>query len=414
LRRLNNAKQRWWRPAFLALIVLWLGPVELRAQDAATYVWQYRVPVDITGADDLITRLESEVAKVIEAGHLAPFRALYGEGNTQYYWYEPYTAVHTLASAYPVVRADLQTAIVTYLQAEMQRYPLWSTQLIDPQAGTRRQPDRMTAVEFGSLPEGYDLHPRLFALYALWLYAHHTGDWAYIDANWDQITGFYDAQRSEIGQFYASIAGAIGMARLAHQQQDQAWVDQALRDIDNGLNQGRDLELFGLNAEMNARPGLNEDWDWRSEWLFMGFHYRNLTPEIARYMAATPQLRAQVRGETGSRYAATEGERLYPLWWMAQAPIWSRYFDEGASVPVDAKAQLFPIRAWIYDDSPQQLRQYLDVPDALIGDYTYMQALVYTIAAHGTACWQDIRTGDQICSSGTAKQRPRPPASAGG
>ena len=390
----------------ISLFIFTFGfAAKVNAQSPSSYIWQYLNPKNVAGADDLKSRLEKEVQKVINSGHLAPFRAAYGEirnpQNGQFYWYHRYDTLYTLSLAYPYVSASLQNSITTYLQSEMTTYPVWSSTLLSPQTGTRRNPDELTSAELGSLPNSYSTRPKLFALYALWLYAKNTGDWQYIQNNWSSITSFYNSNRSEAGQQYTSVAGAIGMARLARGKPtpDTSMQNTATNDATSGLNAGFNFDTFATNSfnayQFDGGEGMR-DYQWNG--MFLGFQFLDITPEIGKYFSENSSLKTAVLGTTTSeKYTLKRVEYRWPVWYMAQGPMGTTYFGEGSGVPPDAKGMVFPLKIWVQKESPQQLRVYLDVPDSLLGDYYYMQNLTRTIEAHGQECWFDIQTNQEIC-----------------
>ncbi len=383
----------------MILLSLTLFVQQSQAQTNEDFTWQFLVPQSVSGADDLKARLTQEVRDIIAAGHLAPFRAMYGETTLHYYWYQPFDVVYALSLAYPHLPADVQAQVKTYLKNEMQQYPLWSGNLLNANVGTRREPDQITDAERGAVPGGYANRPTLFSLYALWFYAQQTGDWAYIQQNWSAIVSFYNAHRGETTRFYQSIAGAIGMARMARQKStvDTQMQNTALADVAAGLNAGLNYGQFSQNAT-NAYIWSDNGIPWTLGYFYQGFQLLNLAPEVARFINANAALKTAVLGNsTSDIHSLRQAEYLFPLWYMAQAPTFSRYFGEGSSQPPDIKAMVFPIKAWIQKLPAATLRLYVDVPDALIGDFYYLHGLVYTIQAHGQECWEDIRTTNNEC-----------------
>ncbi len=379
---------------------------EVFAQTYDNYIWQYLVPQNISGVDDLKLKLEQEVQKIINSGHLAPFRALYGESQSHFFWYRPYDVVYTLSLSYPYLNSSLKDGVKNYLRTEMQNYPIWysnpnylNSAILNPDEGTKREPDLLpSGLRVREYPAwGLRGRPQLFGLYALWLYAQNTGDWNYIESNWNQIKDFYNSYRSETSRYYSSIAGAIGVARMARQKPtpDLNFENSVLSDINTGFSNGLNFVQFGRNAESVYL--WSSDAVFRARMLeeaYLGFVFLDISPEIGRFMYDNQALRESILGISNpSEYSLTRGEYVFPLWYMVQSPMGSFYFDEGTGNPPDTRAMIFPIHAWIKKDSPSQLRRYLDVPDALIGDFYYIQNLVRTIEAHGQENWCDVRSG---------------------
>lgn len=414
-----------YKHLFWSVLILTVGffAPQVFAQANDKYIWEASTPQTITGADDLKAKLESEVNKVLAAGHLAPFRALYGEGRDlggQFFWYHAYDTVYTLSLAYPYLTAGTQNATVTYIKNEISAYPPWNAAYLSSTNGTKRQVDDLPAGIFSSeLQNRYDdwgqytFRPKLFAMYALWLYAQNTGDWTTIQNNWTSIKNFYTysiasvSNRQEVTgnntsntPLYSGIAGAIGAARMAQHQNDTSFRDTVLADLPTAFTNGKNFSQVALYAENKYIYGSGESWNYTKAGSYMGFQFLDISPEIGRYMVDNASLKDAVLGTTPQNgYDIKSGERKYPLWYMSQAPFDTIYFGEGSGTAPDLKAMIFPIHAWVLKDSKDQLRKYLDVPDAPIGDYYYMQNLVRTIEAHGSECWKDVRNPTASCNT---------------
>jgi hypothetical protein len=390
---------------FISIFII--HPVGVYAQTSNQIIWEYLKPNNIAGTGDILTNLEKEVIKVIQSGHLAPFRALYGEGLNddsigQYYWYRRHDTVYTLALAYPYTSGPTQQQIATYLKNEMQIYPLWNESYLPVNTGTLRNPDIMSLSQRNDYP-GYDNRPKMFAMYVLWLYANNTGDWNYINSNWTNITSFYSRNRGEVSKHYTSIAGAIGYLRMAQQKGtiDSSAVNTATSDINAGLTNGKNFNQFGINAEQAYQYRSGERWDYTRK-TYLGFQFIDITPEIGRYIMSDPTLKSAVLGTTNAgEYSIATGLRKFQFWYMAQSPIDNIYFGEGSALAPDTRAMIFPILAWVAKEPISKLRAYVDVPDSLLGDYYYMQNLARSIEAHGNECWENIQTTTAECQGST-------------
>jgi len=398
---------------------------KVQAQTVSSkYIWEYLKPGGtISDASDLKTKLESEVLKVVAAGHLSPFRALYGEGRdagAQFYWYHSYDTIYTLSLAYPYLTTGTQNSVKTYMQTEMQNYPLWSDNFLSTTTGTKRQPDILSTADLETTLPGYSSRPKIFALYSLWLYAQNTGDWSYIQNNWLNITAFYGRNSGEVAKYYTSIAGAVGLARMAYQKspQDIATVNSVSTTINTGLTNGKSFYTpptttntsdygtgFGPQTEQAYKFNSGENWDTYSRrFTYTGFQFMDISPEIGRYFIDDATLKSAVLGtKIIDTYSLSRGEYFYPLWYMAQGPADTVYFGEGSGTPPDTKSMIFPIKNWVQKLPVTQLRKYLDVPDALIGDYYYMQNMTRTIESSSLECWQNIQTNTQNCLTGTTQ-----------
>lgn len=342
------------------------GAAELEA-----IVKQRRIVESIgPGAEPLKARLVAEVQKVLKAGRLAPFRTLYGEHGPRYHWREPWQMVYTLSLALPHLPSELQAAGKRYLTEEIAARPPWEGALLGPD-GTKRQPDDLPESVFRAMPAGQT--PTAFFPYALWVYADRSGDWQTIRANWPVIQQNFQAKAGQRPNFETA-SGAIGMYRLAMGIADSA-AARFLTLATDTLAACRNFEAVRASAH-RAYTG-REDRSWGVTYAFF-----NLTPELARFIAGDEAL-----AKAAEAYAEV-GRWTWPLWWMAQAPVGDAgYYGEGCCAGPEQRGMLFNYEAWVRKLPAAQLALYTDVPDALIGDCTYLQNLVTAIEAFGKERW---------------------------
>lgn len=392
---------------FLFACTFFQFPAQIQAQSYDSYIWEFNVPQTPTNADDLIALLKSHVQKIMTSGHLLPYRTIYGEVVAHFSYYNPHDIIYTLSLAYPYMDIATQTNLRSYLKTELTTYPIWSSSFLNGTNGTSRQYDDLPAGQYQTDLQNalsqYNNRPRLFALYALWLYAHNTGDWAYIESNWSAIKSFYNAHPAEINRYYTSMAGAIGAARMAAQKPtpDTAFLNTVLSQLNTGFTTGKnyiDIAQYTENAYIwltdYTYPNSNTVAVTRNT-IPLGFHLIDITPEIGRYLNADTGIRTQILGT--SEFGLPMLIKKSPMWYMAQAPQWNKFSGEGSgSVPFD-RAMIFPIKNWIQNETAAQLRRYIDVPDAAVGDCYYLQNLVRVIEASGPDCWKDVRNPNASC-----------------
>ena len=239
------------------------------------YVWNIP-PLPASVPADLRARLVDEVAQMVKAGHLAPLPLIGGVGfaSGSYPWdlggatYSPYTlawlnpadTILALSQAFPLLPADQQTSLRSYLRAELDAYPIDPSKL----AARTHRPNRprgrpitvgRDASDSRCLPDlTYNLWPPLRPpidnLYALWAYANATDDWGYVQGRWPTISGAVHCVRgARVPDTYGQIGGLIGFARIArhlgHEPEAQAAADLAAR----GLQSGADFAAFVKTAE---------------------------------------------------------------------------------------------------------------------------------------------------------------------
>lgn len=219
---------------------------------------------------DLVQRLRAEVADLIaltpypmpyylQRGMsnpaMWPYNATQGDeppmiaynsgGNA--IWHDSGELVLTLAMAYPYLDATLQERVRQYVVNVIARYPPWANMPWGGEAG-RVWVSRSAQRELYPVPD--DIRQNLnvwpppaaspLSLYAIWLWAKHTGDWSTVQNHWPALTALYNGRRTNI-RYYADIAGLIGYARMARQQfgATSPTYTQAVSTAVNALQAGR-------------------------------------------------------------------------------------------------------------------------------------------------------------------------------
>ena len=134
-----NTGRRYLVLAGIVLGLLCSAPLA-SAQTYDAYIWETPVVTNIgAGANSMKATLQSEVQKILDAGHLAPLQVALadqvGEGYFQYH--EKCRIVTTLAWAYPYMTTAQQSAALTYVNSEFTNYPIWNTspKNLDPAVG---------------------------------------------------------------------------------------------------------------------------------------------------------------------------------------------------------------------------------------------------------------------------------------
>ena len=339
-------------------------------------VKQKRAATDIDkGAEPLKAKLSLEVGKIVKAGPLAPFRTMYGEHNARYHWREPWQMVYTLSLAIPYLPPQQQERAKKYLTDEITARPPWAEALLGPQGRLRQPADQSRELFDADCKPGKTASA--FFAYALWIYADRTGDVDTIRDNWQTIkTNF--ARKIGTRHTMETVSGCIGMYRLAKMMGDQSAGAGAMTRATAAIEACRDFQQVIRNA---TRVYTGKD-QWRRGTHGVLYGFFNLTPEAARVLTNSPELK-----EAARRYAAV-GWKDYPLWWMAQAPVGdSGYYGEACCSGPEQRGMLFGYEAYVAHADASKLAQYVDVPDALIGDCTYLQNLVIAIEAFGKAAW---------------------------
>ena len=232
---------------------------------------------------DFKAELQDQVTQIIAAGHIQPRPHYWGwtTENIYSFWREG-EVIASLARTMPYLDAATQTALCSYLQGEASTYLFGETysyrarclvygvdEVIDP-CDPSAYPDEILTKWFAD-----DLNVVAENLYAMWAYAHYTGDWPLIASNWSKINELYNRLRNsfdpDLGivieregngspkrwhtpdfKINTQIAAMFGVSRMAAHQGDttmqseaesmlnqmlsrRAWMGQYVRTLyDNG------------------------------------------------------------------------------------------------------------------------------------------------------------------------------------
>jgi hypothetical protein len=372
---------------------------------------------------DLREELDFEITRLLdrydEGGHLEP--AYFSIGITEgwiLYGY-PGEQAYVLADTLPFLSADTRARLKAYLFEEIRVYDPtdlafehcdwgWGSCEL---TGNRR--------EFFALPTSPNpnpVTPNLWppptippeGLYMIWRYSDASGDWAFISANtpasgarWNRMLTMFNAIPDPPTR-YGHIAAAIGFARiLEHYGMTTGHpYTTALARVHSGLVAGTNFNLF-IDRSYSDFIGGTHDWAWTP------FHYQRtanavgamLAPEIGRFLRAyafTSVVRRVTfnpdEGQPGEDYAV---ESIWQSWYLTRGayvpliPLMG-YYGENHMVTPDTPWALFMTHAWVYGESGDELRRWLDVPYC-IGDLFHLQRLTATIGAYGEPVWSAVQ-----------------------
>ena len=102
------------------------------------------------------------------------------------------------------------------------------------------------------------------------------------------------------------------------------------------------------------------------------------------FMYLTPEIGAALRSSalTKIQLAWNDYREVAPYWFVS---AFDATYNEGVVQNLHDQESLFNVRAWIFNDTADQLYRYLDVPAFRVGDLFYIQNLVSVLAAGQTA-----------------------------
>jgi hypothetical protein len=341
--------------------------------------------VETPSRAELTDRLESEIQKIVDAGHLRP--GYYNVTGFLYhslrdYFRNPGDTLYTLSKAYPYLSTQLQTQVRAYLQSEFQAYfvdEMYGS--IGWDSGAAREdmilPPEVEADLASHPPRAsggsgwYFLYPQ-HNFYAMWKYAE------IVPA--DTLTAYNLAKNrlevpiresvsysDEPYQLNAWIAGYIGFLELQElagmDGQDAALRSQVADELDRILQ----LRVTIFSKDSTTTRFLKKHLD-----IARNFMY--IVPELADYLAQNIPDEVQE--------AVNEYDYVAPYWFVSR---YESVIGEGVMNNLYNYHALFLAKAYILNESRQELTKYLDVPAFARGDLFYIQNLVAAIESPASA-----------------------------
>ena len=343
---------------------------------------------DVTplGADYLQAELETEIQKMLDAGHLRPGYANHGlfshraraDGcgdDLVHYWHQPGETIYTLIEALPHLSPALRTEVRDYVRSEFTSYPPYQYNHIGWRDGASREafeiPPEVASSMADHSPEtqNYNFHWRLnpYAFYTLWKYAEEFGDpTAIFEASRERLNSApTDDVLSRMPHVHnAFIAGYLGYLEL----EDLAGYRESTA-IRSELNR-----LLRLRADTFTKDTAYTTEDsYYCRTMNVSNNFLFLVPELATY------LRENAPGEV--RAALDEYREVAPYWFVSFA---SEGYAENAVVPLYDGHAMFMAKALILDEPADELERFLDVPGFAVGDLFYIQKLLVLLEKDGS------------------------------
>lgn len=349
--------------------------------------------IDIPDQDTLIAELESEVSKIVEAGHLRPGFMSHGlfdnsAGNIcgddlVDYWSNSSETIYTLLMALPHLSPGLQQSVRTYLQDEYTNYPPYQYNHIG-WSGAAREAYIMPPEIANNLPGTENKNFTLqnnggwggegawgrnpFGWYALWKYAEEFGG---ANAIWSASqSAFFEEFNNQPSDTLllnmplmhnAYIAGYIGYLEL-----EQLAGQPLSNNVNNELN--RLLALRANNFTKDTSYQLVADGGPYCRTLNVASNFIYLVPELAEY------LRDNALADVNA--ALDEYETVAPYWFVT---FFSGAYAENAIVTLYDAHSIFMAKAFILEATGDELAQYLDEPGFPTGDLFHIQKLTAAI-----------------------------------
>jgi outer membrane protein assembly factor BamB len=365
--------------------VIAIGTAGGRVQKPAATAASASYSVNIPSKNELQDKLDGEITKMIDAGHLRPGSVNLGLATgtgacgTQLadYFHDPSETIHALMLALPHVSSNVQGRLRAYIQQEMASYPPYRYEHLGFSSGAKREryptPPDLAPVLAGISPSdedytefpGYGRNPFMF--YAMWEYARELGGAREL---FDASSGYLESPPSDsylkenpnvFNQYVAGYYGYLQLESLAGDPESRSVRSEYDRLLSLRISTfTKDSSYAGANAsegDVYCR-GFN---------VFSNFLY--LTPELASSLRSR---RSQVSA------AVAEYERVAPFWFVSNV---DEGFGENAISWLHDTNGIYMAKAWILQEPYAELARYIDNPGFERGDLFYIQKLVAALEA---------------------------------
>jgi outer membrane protein assembly factor BamB len=344
--------------------------------------------------DDLKSRLEDQVSKIVAAGHLRPGYYNAGQFNETYpelvdYFDNPGDTLYTLSKAYPYLSPGLQLQTKTYLKSEFQAYfdPVMYSH-IGWADGVGREAMPLPPEVQSDLPNhpkstwaGYGCscqYPQQ-NLYAMWKYALvFPGDAGSIYelaksklevpvpsvSHGNTPINVWFAQRPfEVNAYIAGYVGLLRLQEMAGKTTDDSQLRTAVTNELNRLLQYRantfSKDTYYTGVNLYQRRTLN-----------VARNFINLVPELGDYLHDNALAKVQA--------AINEYNYVGSYWFVSR---YNASIGESAMQNLYDYPAMFQAKAYILKEPRDQITKYLDAPAFERGDLFYIQNLITSIEA---------------------------------
>lgn len=337
--------------------------------------------------NDLRARLEEEILKILDAGHLRP--GYYSNGQFSLYreltdyFDNPGDTLYTLARAYPHLSPQLQERTRNYLRREFQDYfdPVLYASLGWADGSAREAmplpPDAQAGVPALGKSEfkgGWSWRYPQHNFYAMWKYAQiFPADAARVYELAKSklqvpvpnlpVEDYFLQRPFELNAYITGYIGFLNLQELA----GKAAQDSGVRtNVTNELNRLKELRVSTFTK--NSYWG-TENFNYKKH-LDIARNFMLIVPELGDYL--NQNILAQVNT------AIAEYEYIAPYWFVSR---YEAVIGEGAMSNLYNNNALLMAKSYILKESRQELAKYLDAPGFARGDLFYIQNLVIAIEA---------------------------------
>lgn len=346
---------------------------------------------DWTKVSDLRARLEAEVEDLISGDRYAPFFLLSGKNNGRLFFADPSEELYVLSISFPYLSPALQAQVRAYLAETITQYDPLRDQYPVEEGRRRERYEALGIDNWQACQEDWYCSPRVppleERLYHLWTYAHYTGDWSFIEDNWqairDRMHGEIDpndpesllASRDDVS-LNRRVSSLIAYTRMAGHLGDQDEYQWGLDAATKGLAARIEFEdshrpQYGAWIGERRLPAHNE-YFMETNWGQGGY--------IPRYLGLTPEIGHALRDYAWEdmQLQDTFIETVVPAQYLSWSLAVGRN-EQFTSSPTQA-LEVYLAKALIMQEDSETLRQYVNIPWCR-GDLYYIEKLVLAIRA---------------------------------
>ncbi|MFQ5575783.1 MAG: hypothetical protein ACE5G8_02210, partial [Anaerolineae bacterium] len=350
-------------------------------------------PAQITplGATFLQTELETQIQKMLNAGHLRPAYQGHGIFNLRAqfqcgddlvdYWHNTAETIYILSLALPHLPPTMQQELKTYIQNEFNSYPPYNYDHVGWRSGAAREifdlptdvqndltnnPPKQENYTFkngGGWQNSGVWGRNPFGFYALWKYAEIFGNaqTIYNDSKTRLESPPADTVLLSMplvhNAFIAGYLGYLELEKLAGQPETASVRSEYNR-------------MLALRAANFTKDSAYGNMTSQSEGVYcrtlnIASNFMFMPPELAQYLRDNALSDVQA--------ALTEYYDIAPYWFVTFS---DEGFAENAINTLYDSHSLFMAKALILEEAPEELEKYLDVPGFDTGDLYYIQKLV--------------------------------------
>ena len=345
---------------------------------------------------DINQRLENEIQKIVDAGHLRPGYynlASFNVRSMENYFENPGDTLYTLSVAYPHLSPSLQAQVQTYLQTEFNAYfdnemygrTGWSGAA---RSAMELPPEVAADIAAGNYPpspnfsSGFLWQYPQHNFYAMWKYAQNIpgvnaanvynlakGELTIPVPNprgGRSETDYFREQPYELNGWIAGYIGFLALQDLAGMgSTDAALRSQVISERDR-LMQLR-ANIFSKDSYwVPGQPG----YTYYKKVFDIAGNFVFLVPELADYLRQNKLAQVQE--------AVDEYNYIAPYWFVSR---YEATIGEGGMSNLHNYNAIFQAKALILQEPRSELTKYLDVPAFARGDLFYIQNLVTALEA---------------------------------